>query len=183
MGATTTNGLAQYDPVANSWALRAPMPHARNHTAAATDGCLFYVFGGRAGGNSVANGSDTVQIYDPGKDAWESSASPGSFLAPLPQARGGMGKAVFFAGRFYVMGGETASGLGATPQRVYNRVDIYHPASNTWRQGTPMLTARHGIYPALDGLRIYVAGGGVAAGASSSALLEVYITPGEAEWR
>ena len=43
--------------------------------------------------------------------------------------------------------------------------------------GTPMLTARHGIYPVLDGDRIYVAGGGVTAGASSSALLEVYITP------
>ena len=40
-----------------------------------------------------------------------------------------------------------------------------------------MLTARHGIYPVLDGDRIYVAGGGVTAGASSSALLEVYLTP------
>ena len=109
--------------------------------------------------------------------SWDSSADPGSVLAPLPQFRGGMGKAVFFQGDFYVMGGETATGSGATAQHVYNRVDIYHPASNTWRQGTPMLTARHGIYPVLDGDRIYVAGGGVTAGASSSALLEVYLTP------
>jgi N-acetylneuraminic acid mutarotase len=87
-----------------------------------------------------------------------------------------MGKAVFFAGEFYVLGGETSSGSGATPERVYNRVDIYHPASNTWRQGTPMLTARHGICPVLEGTRIYVAGGGIVAGASSSAILEVYIT-------
>ncbi len=173
----TTDALAQYDPVGTNWTRLAPMPQGRNHAAAGTDGSFLYVFGGRGGNNFLANGSDTVQIYDSKNDTWVSSANPGSPLAPLPQYRGGMGKAVFFNQEFYVMGGETASGPGATAQRVYNRVDIYHPASNTWRQGTPMLTARHGIYPVLDHRRIYVAGGGVVAGDSSSALLEVYITP------
>jgi N-acetylneuraminic acid mutarotase len=177
VGSATTNGLARYNPLSNTWTNLAPMPLGRNHTASATDSVRFFIFGGRGGGNAVANGSDTVQIYDPADNSWISSSNPGSAIAPLPQSRGGMGKAVFFNGEFYVMGGETSSGPGATAQRVYNRVDIYNPAANTWRAGTPMLTARHGIYPVLNGIRVYVAGGGVVAGASSSALLEVYITP------
>jgi N-acetylneuraminic acid mutarotase len=170
----TINNVACYNPLLNTWTTNlASMPLARNHAAAATDGSLLYVFGGRP----PADGSDTVQIYNPATDRWTSSSFPGSTLSPLPQIRGGMGKAVFFNGEFYIMGGETFTGSGATPQRVYNRVDIYSPVSNAWREGAPMLTARHGIYPVLDDIRIYVAGGGVVAGASSSSLLEVYITP------
>jgi hypothetical protein len=88
-----------------------------------------------------------------------------------------MGKAAYYNGDFYVMGGETVSGAGATAGHVYNRVDIYNVASNTWRLGTPMPTARHGIYPAQRGNRIYVAGGGVVSGVSYSSLVEIYILP------
>jgi N-acetylneuraminic acid mutarotase len=148
-----------------------------NHTGSGTDGTNFYLFGGRAVGNAPDNGYDTVQIYDPASNTWASSSDPGSTLAPLPQARGAMGKAVYSNGEFFVMGGETVNGSGATANHVYNRVDIYSVASNTWRLGTPMPTARHGIYPALRGNRVYLAGGGVAAGVSYSSLLEIYILP------
>ena len=80
-----------------------------------------------------------------------------------------MGKAVFFGGELYVLGGETQNGGGATSRNVYSRVDIYNPTTNTWRLGTPMLTARHGIFPVLTGNRITVAGGGVQAGFSALA--------------
>ena len=60
----------------------------------------------------------------------------------LPQARGGMGKAVYLDGRFYVLGGETASGAGATALHVYDRVDVYDPVANGWTSGAPMPTAR-----------------------------------------
>jgi hypothetical protein len=85
-----------------------------------------------------------------------------------------MGKAVFYNGEFYVLGGETLDGSGATPANVYNRVDIYDPGSNTWRLGPVMATARHGIFPVLHAGRIYIAGGGVQAGGSQSATLEIY---------
>ncbi len=171
----TTNGLARYNPPANTWTMLAPMPVGRNHTASGTDGKKLYVFGGRDGGNVVANGYDTLQIYDPASNTWVSSTDPGSTLAPLPQARGGMGDAVYYNGEFYVMGGETLNGAGATTNFVYNRVDIYNVASNTWRLGAPMPTARHGIYPVLFGNRIYAAVGGVHSGVSSSAVLETLI--------
>jgi hypothetical protein len=118
-----------------------------------------------------------VQVYNPATNRWDSSANAGSTLRPLPQARGGMGKAVYYGGEFYVFGGETASGAGATSDGVYRRVDVYKPGANTWRLEQPMLTARHGIFPLLHGRKVYVAGGGVRAGASSSSILEVLYLP------
>jgi N-acetylneuraminic acid mutarotase len=177
----STNAAAVYDPASNVWTRLPPLPftvtNGMNHTASATDGNKFYVFGGRDDNHQPANGHNSVQIYDPASNTWVSSTDPGSTLAPLPQARGGMGNAVYYQGNFYVMGGETVSGAGATANEVYNRVDIYNVASNLWRLGTPMPTARHGIYPALRDNRVYVVGGGVAAGVSYSAVCEIYILP------
>ncbi len=176
VGSTTTTRAAVYDPVTNSWKDVAPMPQGRNHAAATTDGSRMFVAGGRGpgsgDGNSVANGFDTLQVYSPSTNTWQSSV--GGSLAPLPQARGGMGKAVYYRGEIYVMGGETQDGAGATSRRVYSRVDIYNPATNSWRAGTPMLVAKHGVFPLLTGSRITVAGGGVQAGFSSSATVETY---------
>ena len=181
VGSATTNRAARYDPAANRWTEVAPMPQGRNHAASGTDGTRLYVFGGRGPGsgdsNTVANGFDTVQIYNPANNTWVSSATPGSAIRPLPQARGGMGKAVFYGGEFYVFGGETATGAGATANGVYRRVDVYRPTTNTWRLENPMLTARHGIFPVMADHKVYLAGGGVRAGASSSDILEVLYLP------
>ncbi|MBC8160025.1 MAG: hypothetical protein H7Z42_02310 [Roseiflexaceae bacterium] len=178
IGNQTTNRVAKYDPRSNSWTPLAPMPQGRNHAASSTDGSNLYVFGGRGAGsgdnNSVANGFDTLQIYDPASNTWQSSLDTSSTLAVLPQARGGMGKAVYHDGEFYIIGGETLTGAGATAEGVYDRVDIYNPQTNLWRLGTPLPTARHGIFPLAIAGRIYVAGGGIRAGGSSSSLLEIY---------
>jgi hypothetical protein len=85
-----------------------------------------------------------------------------------------MGKAVYFGREFYVMGGETtASGTGQVAGNVYNRVDVYNPVTRTWRLDSPMPTARHGIFPVLLDWDIYVAAGGVQAGGSVSAVVEI----------
>ena len=171
-----TTRTARYNPATNTWTELSPMPVDRNHTASATDGQRLYVFGGRDGSNVLANGFDDVLVYDPAADRWTGSRTDPA-PPPLPQSRGGMGKAVFFDGEFYVIGGETSTGAGATPDGVYDRVDIYNPATRRWRLGAPMPTARHGIFPLLHAGRIYVATGGVRAAASASNVLEVY-TPG-----
>jgi N-acetylneuraminic acid mutarotase len=177
----STNAAAVYDPASNVWTALPPLPftvtNGMNHTASGTDGNKFYVFGGRDDPHQPANGYNSVQIYDPASNTWVTSTDTNSTLAPLPQARGGMGDAPFYNGEFYVMGGETVSGAGATADDVYNRVDIYNVASNTWRLGTPMPTARHGIYPALHGNRIYVAGGGPISGPYYSSEFDIYILP------
>jgi N-acetylneuraminic acid mutarotase len=173
-GLSTTNQAIIYDPVADSYAPMASMIDGRNHTAAGTDGSLFWVFGGRDGPNVVSNGFADVQIYDPLTDSWESSNDMGSLIAPLPVARGGMGKAVYRGGEFYVIGGETATGPGANPNDVYDRVDLYDPVANSWRTETPMATPRHGSFPVLFEGRILLPAGAEVAGHAQSDVLDVY---------
>jgi N-acetylneuraminic acid mutarotase/glucose/arabinose dehydrogenase len=182
IGSSTVNTAAVYDPVADIWSLIAPMPQGRNHTAAGTDGERFYIFGGRGPGsgdnNTVAEGFDDVMIYDPVTDTWESSFDPGSYVPPLPQKRGGMGKAAFLDGVFYVIGGETTSlGTGQVQGNVYNRVDVYDPISMTWREAAVLPTARHGIFPISYDGKIFIAGGGTKAGGSASKVFEVFLQP------
>ncbi len=172
----TTDQVAKYDPATNAWTMLASMKQGRNSAPGGTDGSRFFIFGGRTGGDEPGNGFDTVQVYDPATNSWISSldaSGPGALLAELPQARGGIVTAPFYNGEFYVIGGETKDGTGATANNVYDRVDIYNPSTNNWRQGPSMLTARHGMSPVLAGNRIFIAGGGVVAGKSSSSLLEV----------
>ncbi len=164
----TVNNCAVYDPVLDSWTALAAMPDGRNHAAAGTDGEKFWIFGGRKGGNFVANGFDQVFVYDPVADTWESSDDVGSSLVPLPIGRGGTGKAIWYQDEFYVIGGETSNGPGATIDNVYDRVDVYDPATNTWRLDEPMKTPRHGIFPVLYESRIFLPGGGLQAGFGQS---------------
>ena len=174
MGGQTTARAAVYDPATDAWSPIADMPRGVNHAASASDGQRFYVFGGRGGTGGLENGFGTVQVYDPATNTWRTSDDPASGLAPLPQGRGGTGKAVFAAGEFYVLGGETRDdGGGATPDGVYDRVDVYDPSTNAWRAAPKMPTGRHGIFPLLHGDRIYVAAGGTQAGFSRSTLLEI----------
>jgi len=179
---TTSDLCAVYDPQQDAWQPRAPLPfhQGRHHAAAGTDGKRLFVFGGKGFGSGEtgqpANGFSSVEIYDPQSNAWTlsqlSQLSP--TLAPLPVARSDMGRAVFWAGEFYVMGGETLSGPGATSLKTYDRVDVYNPATNAWRVEASLPSARHGICPALFQGRIFVAGGAPAAGLSSSKSLQTF---------
>ena len=185
VGTKTTAQAARLDIATGVWTAIAPMPLPRNHAASATDGRRFYVFGGRGPGsgdaNVVANGFDEVQIYDPATNAWSVSGTSPSAPARLPQARGGMGKAVYLRGKFYVIGGETTDGAGATQSGVYSRVDVYDPATNTWSAAPPLPTARHGVFPLSIADRILVPGGGTKAGFSASDAFEIYYLAGATE--
>ena len=116
-----------------------------------------------------------MQIYSVSSNTWRTSNNDG--LAPLPQARGGMGTGVYLGGEIYVIGGETT--LPSVPNGVYNRVDIYNPATNTWRSGPALPLGMHGMYPVTDGNSIYLTGGGGRSGlSSSSTFLSLQITAG-----
>jgi N-acetylneuraminic acid mutarotase len=173
VGSTTVSTAAVYDPSSDTWASIPSMPAGRNHTAAGTDGNKMYVFGGRTGGNRVSLGFADTQVYNPATNTWQWSGQ--SNLAPLPQRRGGMGKAAFYGNEFYVIGGETTdNGTGDVAGNVYNRVDVYNPATNTWRRETNMPTARHGISPFAADNKIWVAGGGIHSAFSNSTVFEVF---------
>jgi len=180
VGNSTVDDCAVYDPVLDSWTTLTSMPtqKGRNHAAAGTDGEKFWIFGGRGfgsgDGNEVANGFADVQIYDPVADTWEASFDLGSTLAPMPIGRGGTGKTVWYQDEFYVFGGETDDGPGATPAGVYDRVDVYDPETNTWRLEAPMPTGRHGIFPVLFESRMFLVGGGAASGLNFSEAVEIF---------
>ena len=176
VGSSATTQAASYDPDTDEWTSVASMNQGRSRAATATDGKKLYVFGGSGGYPMESH--DTVQVYDPVTDTWTSSLDDGSLLAPLPRARDGMGRAAYYDGEFYVMGGENHAKVAAADETFYDLVDVYDPAANTWRQGTPMPTARQGIYPLAIAGRIYVAGGSQA-GAPRSPVLEVYNAPSD----
>jgi hypothetical protein len=177
-GNVTITTAARYNPTLNTWTSIAAMPAARNHAASGTDGQRLYVFGGRGPGSGdgdfVAEGFADVQIYNPSTNTWQCSCDPGSSIPPLPQKRGGMGKAAFHGGAFYVIGGETIlSGTGHIAGN-YNRVDVYRPDTATWRLDAPMPTARHGIFPLVYDGRIWVAGGRVQSSNSAVDVMETF---------
>ena len=155
-----------------------PTGQGRNHAAAGTDGERFWILGGRGvgsgDGNWVANGFEDVQVYDPATNTWSASFDTGSTLAPLPNGRGGTGKAVWYKGELYVFGGETLTGSGAVAGNVFARVDAYDPVLNTWRTEKLMPTPRHGVFPVLHEGKIWIGGGGVVAGFSASDAFEIF---------
>lgn len=171
----TTNECAVYDPVLDSWSSLSPMPDGRNHAAATTDGSRFWIFGGRKGTNFVQNGFPDVFVYDPLTDTWDWSGAMGTALVPMPVGRGGMGKAVWKDGEFYVFGGETLNGPGAVPGlNTFDRVDVYDPLTCTWRVDRNMPHPRHGVFPVLYQGLIYLPGGGPTAGSSWSSTFDVF---------
>jgi hypothetical protein len=149
------------------------MPLGVNHAGFGSTSSHLYVFGGRTGGNVPAIGESLVQRFSLTSNTWATSSQAGvTNLPALPQARGGQGASVYANGELYVIGGETTASPGPA-NGVYSRVDIFNPATGTWRRGPDLPQGMHGIYPVLDPVSntIYIAGGGVRVGASSSKLL------------
>ncbi len=163
-GSGTAGNFAVYDPALDTWTPLGMMPTPVNHAAAGTDGEKLYVFGGRQGINVPQPGFDDVQIYDPVTDTW--TTSDAGQVAPMPLGRGGTGRAVFLRGEFMIMGGESDT-------EVFDDVQVYNPATDTWRTEKPMTTARHGVYPTLFEGRIHVLGGGLVSGFGFSTVSEV----------
>ncbi|QDU67839.1 choice-of-anchor D domain-containing protein [Engelhardtia mirabilis] len=176
VGSVTVENFARYDPVFNTWLTLGALPNGwgRNNASAGTDGERFYIFGGRRGGNWVGPGFADVFVYNPGTGTWQSSLDVGSTIAPLPVARGGAGRAVYRGGKFFVIGGETDTPSSETINGAFKRVDVFDPVLQTWKQDGDMPTARQGIDPVLFESRIFVAGGGLAAGSGSSNVLELF---------
>jgi N-acetylneuraminic acid mutarotase len=143
-----------YDPGTGDWTELDDMPRVRDHFSATVIGDKLYAVGGRKDGGQgrFANNIAPVDVYDFGTGDW--STLPGA--ADLPTPRAGAGTAVV-SGEIIVFGGE---GNG----QAYSRVDAFDPDTNTWRQLTPMPTARHGIQAATCNGAVYIASGAEAQG-------------------
>lgn len=145
-----TNVLEVYDPGADTWSTRAPMPRGVcAYAIAALEGDI-HVFGGWDGQDFV----DDVLVYHPDEDVW----SPAS---PLPTARGYAGAAAI-EGQIYVVGGYDG-------RRELAVVEAYSPSSDRdgdepWIEHAPLPDGRAGAGVVTVQSKLYIIGGGWKAG-------------------
>jgi N-acetylneuraminic acid mutarotase len=145
LGGTVAEASA-YDVAADTWAELPPLPEPREHCAAAGIDGVLYIAAGRSGG---------IGGFQPNTWAFDPALGTYSERAPIPTPRGGIAGAVL-DGRFLIFGGE---GNGGDASGVFDDVEAYDAASDTWQALPPMLEPRHGFgAAALDG-SIYLPGG------------------------
>jgi N-acetylneuraminic acid mutarotase len=139
-----------YDPATDTWKKGTDMPTAREEFAANLVGGKIYVLGGyttvERRGKKILKSLGTLEVYDPGADAWEQKAK-------MLISRVIISSAVL-DGKIYVAGGQNNVGGGE------KRFDIYDPATDTWTQG-PDLREDHwlGSGSAAANGKIYTIGG------------------------
>jgi N-acetylneuraminic acid mutarotase len=170
----------EYDPAGDKWTKKKPMALPAHHVALASYNDKVYAFGGfvyPTSGGAAWVPIDNAWEYNPAQDAWKA-------LTPMPIKRGGA-VAAAVGDKIYVIGGATTQPWAkenflspVTPQRGLGTVQAYDPATNTWKELTPMPTPRnHAAIGAVNG-KIYVIGGRVGAAfialASDTSLVEVY---------
>jgi N-acetylneuraminic acid mutarotase len=136
-----------YDPVANTWSARTPMPTARYYPAVGTINGMLHVAGGAGpepGGVALA----VVDAYDPSTNSWTSRASVP--VAGVWSSSGVLGN------RLYVIGG---SMVGDVP----GSLKAYDPATNSWETG-PSLPKGSAASAVVNGILYAVVNGYTFAG-------------------
>lgn len=123
-----------YDPVSDTWTLKAPMLTARNALAAAPV-TISGVAGVLAvGGNDGTNPLSIVEFYDPTADSWRS-------MTPMITARQGLAAApVTLGGAMGVLAVGGGGNYG-----YFSAAEFYNPAASSWSAVTQMPTARQAL--------------------------------------
>lgn len=151
---TSVGTVEEYDPAANTWRERAPMPTPRNHATAGAVNGKAYVVGGRVGAAFVSGGSSNIGVieaYDPATDSW----SRGLPRAPTVRSAGAGG---VYEGRIYVSGGEYQDYRMMATLKSFEAFD---PATNTWQTLPSLPVSRHGLAAAVIGNRLHMVSGDV----------------------
>src|SRR5918911_4090703 len=121
--ATTSNN----DHTKSFWTNGSPIPTPRTEVSATAVGDSIYVIGGF---DKYGLPTNIVEIYNTKNNTWSSAAT-------LPHPLHHTAAATSFDGKVYVVGGYLDSQW--TPS---NRLFIYDPFENQWREGKQMPTAR-----------------------------------------
>lgn len=137
--------VEEYDPAANSWTTKAPLPSGLHHAGAAAAGGKLYVIGGYTRSLlNVWHPVATVYMYDPAKNAWTERS-------PMPTPRGALA-VVEHQGKLYAIGGYDGSNNIAA-------LEVYDPATDSWGTKPPLPTPRDHLTAAVVRGQIYAIGG------------------------
>ena len=139
-----------YDPAADTWETKSPMPTPRTQLEASVVGDKICLIGGRTGGQYTTVGLN--EVFDPANDSWTTKA-------PIPYPVVQYASAVV-DDKIYVMGSQDEFNY---PMNLA-LVQIYDPATDTWSFGTPMpkvvwQAAAGATSGVLAPKRIYLVGG------------------------
>jgi hypothetical protein len=181
--ATTEDGLFRQAPAADAWQRiwdrqRGRLPGGGNHDvfAASSRGRL-YIAGGWAGEWGLpptAHVCDELLVFDPRSQYWEVASR-----MHMPKRYNGIAA---LDEKIWVIGGETrTAGREGEGQALY-LVDIYDPASDSWRAGPALNDIRTDPFVVTCNDRIYAIGG---ASHNSGPKLDTVesIGVGETAWR
>jgi hypothetical protein len=140
-----SNGLLvntnyRYDASTNTWTTLAPIPTAQEASSAACLNGKIYVMGG--------GGTNQMYIYDTASNTWSAGA-------PVPEGIEGAAAGAF-NGKVYLVGGDNNFDPG---DGVYNTVEIYDVASDSWSSGASMPVGSSNPGGVQVGNYLYVAGG------------------------
>jgi DNA-binding CsgD family transcriptional regulator/N-acetylneuraminic acid mutarotase len=141
MPGSVTGVVEAYEPIQQTWTLRATKPVPVANVCGVALGGKIYVPGGLTFSDQVTN---VMEVYDPAADRWEQAS-------PLPEPRA----AYALAGhgeKLYLFGGTDG-------QQDVSTVLIYDPATDEWHTGPPMPTARAFAGAAMLNDQIFVVGG------------------------
>jgi N-acetylneuraminic acid mutarotase len=139
-------GLYVYNPGTNSWGGRISAPFMKYPAVGVVNGKLYLVGGLDSSGTVTTN---AAFAYEPATGQL-TSLPPMSVRRSAPTAVG-------LNGLLYVIGGMSATGETAAT------VEVYNPATNSWRTVAEMPTARWLLGAGVIGGKLYAVGGNAGA--------------------
>ena len=206
-GFGNTQGFKRYDADRDQWTVLPPQPAGRDHGLAAAIAGSIYVTGGNHNGGG--DHSSAGWRYVIAENRWEAVAQlpnvtqagaavldgfawfsdmQGNLVQFDPRTRAtrniqGDGRAprdhsqlVAFQGELWMIGGRIVG------DRETARVSIFDPASETWRFGPQLSTARAGFAVAATPTRIIVAGGEILSGVWRTLASVEAFGAGQSQW-
>jgi len=158
-GTRVTGRNEMFDPVANTWTERSPMPTARNHAYSGVVNNKIYVIAGRIGAGNIpaTTNVDIVEEYDPATNLW------GVIKQRKPTASSGGGEATY-NGKIYVAGGEWQT---RAFNAAYRALERYDPVADTWEVLPSMPVAVHGNALGFIGNKLHTVSGKMEGGGAA----------------
>ena len=137
-----------YDTATNSWTVKT-MPFSRVYSTCQAYNGKLYLFGGQGSDNTTI--FNEVKIYDTAAETWSNGAN-------MPTARYALTSSLV-DNSVYVISGVYAK--DSQNKNLYtDKVEVYNLESNSWEEGTPILTTRAGAAAIAVDKVIYAFGGG-----------------------